>query len=407
MRVLCVAVYRSNHADRHVELLARHGIDVHLVVLERSALERPPLSAGVTMHEYSPPPGPRTDEPAAPADPLDARLLLLADRAMPSRGADLALGWLAALIDRLQPDILHSFAIHQASFLTLLARREATHRPIWIVSNWGCDIHHFGQDPRLRDEYLPAIRATLAEADGYFAETRRDVRLARKAGFRGKVLAVAPIGGGFDLAWFRARRDGRPPSARKLVMIKGYQGDASGLSVGQAAMAVEALEKVADLLDGYEVNFYATYSLEIIDAAKRLRDERGVAVRLHPFLPYEELMRLHGQARCSVGISETDGIATSAIEAMLMGSVPVQSDSSGLGEWVRRDGALLVPCDRPDLIAAALRRALTDDRFVDAAARSNDESLERRFSTERADPVIVDMYRKATPKRRGLFSFWR
>lgn len=407
MRILCVAVYRSNHADRHVELLARHGFDVHLAVLERGALERSPLAAGVTVHQYNAPPEPRADSLAAPADPLDARLLRLANRAMPSRGADLALDWLTELVDRLRPDILHSFAIHQASFLTLLARRRARHRPVWIVSNWGCDIHHFGQDPRLKDDYLPAIRATLAEADGYFAETQRDVRLARQAGLRGKVLAVAPIGGGFDLEWFRARRSGLPPSERRLIMVKGYEGDASGLSVGRASMAVAALKTVTDVIDGYEVNFYATYAPDIIDAAKRLRDEHRVAVRFHPFLPYEDLMRLHGQARVSVGISETDGIATSAIEAMLMGSVPVQSDTSGLGEWVRHDGALLVPCDRPEAIGAALRRALTDDHFVDSAARSNDESLDQRFAMERVDPIIVDMYRSATRKRRSLFSFWR
>ena len=409
MRILCVAAYRSNHADRHVDLLARHGFDVHLAVMQPFVPERPPLHPGVTVHDRMtlapPPPGP----PArAPKDKLDARLLHLANRAIPSKGADTAATWLAGLIDALRPDVLHSFAVHQASFLTLLARKQARRRPVWIVSNWGCDIHHFGQDPRLKDEYLPAIRATLAKADAYFAETRRDVVLARQAGFRGKVLAVQPIGGGFDLAWFRALRSGQPPSVRNIIMVKGYEGSASGFSVGRASMALDALGMVVPQLAGYEVNFYATIDPPILERAAWLRDTLGVSVRIHPFLPYDELMRLHGRARCSIGISETDGIATSAIEAMLMGSVPIQSDSSGLGEWIAPEGALLVPHDQPAMIAAALARALTDDAFVDAAARSNDASLDARFSMAAVDPAIIEMYETARSlKRRRLFSFWR
>ena len=57
---------------------------------------------------------------------------------------------------------------------------------------------------------------------------------------------------------------------------------------------------------------------------------------------------------------------------------------------------------------AALARALTDDAFVDAAARSNDASLDARFSMAAVDPAIIEMYETARSlKRRRLFSFWR
>lgn len=410
MRILCIAAYRSNHADRHVELLARSGFDVHLVIMEPHVPALEPLSAGVTVYDrvaLAPPVIGRASP--VPEDPLEARLLHLANRAVSSKNADTAATWIAGLIDRLRPDILHSFAIHQASFLTLLARAQATHKPFWVVSNWGCDIHHFGQDPRLKDEYLPAIRATLENADGYFAETQRDVALAHEAGFKGKVLAVQPIGGGFDLQWFRALRGGQSPSARKIIMVKGYEGNDTGFSVGRASSALKALNMVIPYLDGYEVNFYAIHDPRILKAAHRLRDKCGVTVRIHQFLPYEELMQLHGRARCSVGISETDGIATSAIEAMLMGSVPIQSDSSCLGEWIEPGAALIVPHDKPGAIADALIRALTDDAFVDAAAKSNDLSLKARFSMSAVDPVIAQMYKDAqSPDRGGLLDrTWR
>jgi len=418
MRILCVAAYRSNHADRHLRLLADAGFDVHLAQVN-PGLPQPGIE-GVVHHVGSPealaakapdraPPPPagwRDRLPWRRRRPLlaeeEALLLRLADRAAFAwygGGADAAASWLGGLIDELRPDVLHSFAIHQASFLTLVARHRSTARPPWIVSNWGCDIHHFGQHPRLRDEYGPAIRRTLAEADGYFAEARRDEALARAFGLAGRTLAIAPIGGGFDIEGFAALRSAEPPSRRGLVMLKGYQGLESGLSVGRALTAIAALERVAPLLRRFELNLYAAPDPAVQAAARKLAQEHCVPLRIHPHLPYDDLMRLHGRARCSIGISETDGIATSAIEAMLMGSVPVQSDTSALPEWIEADGALMVPHEDPEAIAGALRRALTDDAFVDAAARSNDRSLRERFSTAAVDHRIVAMYRTAAGRR--------
>ncbi len=420
MRILCVAAYRSNHADRHLQLLGRAGFDVHLAEVNPPVDTVPPI-AGVTHHKpteehYA---RPREERPLEPPPRLRDRLFRRAPRRLPpdreahllrlgdpaafrfhQSRADGAAHWVAGLLDMLRPDVLHSFALHQASFMTMVARDRSAVSPVWIVSNWGCDIHHFGQHPRLRDDYGPAIRWTLAEADGYFAETRRDDALARRFGFTGKTLAIAPIGGGFDIDRYASLRSGEPPSRRRLIMLKGYQGQDSGLMVGRALTAIEALAKAAPALGGYELNLYAAPEQRVQDAALALQAEHGIPLRIHPHLPYDDLMRLHGQARFSIGNSETDGIATSAIEAMLMGSVPVQSDTSALPEWIEADGALMVRHDDAESIAEAIRRAATDDAFVDRAARSNDVSLRQRFSSEAVDHRIVEMYRKAATLRR-------
>lgn len=399
MRILCVAAYRSNHADRHLSLLARAGCEVHLAALDGAWLARGGLADEVRIHqrpiagETAPLPFPRVASSAHAELVADQRYLLaLADRALPSKGADDAATWLAGLIDALRPDVLHSFALHQASFLTLVARNRCK-RPLppWIVSNWGCDIQHFGHHPALRHDYRPAIVATLQAALGYFAESRRDDRLARDLGFRGTTLAVAPIGGGFDLDWYRALRSGAPPSQRPAVMVKGYQGDGSGLTVGHAVTALDALRLAGDCVRRYEINLYAI-SARSVPAAETLRDRHGLTVRIHSFMPYDALMRLHGRARCSIAISETDGLCTTAVEALLMGSMPVQSDTSCLDEWTEPGNVLFVPHDDPAAIADAIRRALTDDAFVDAAARINDATLQSRFAMDVINPGIVAMY---------------
>ena len=83
----------------------------------------------------------------------------------------------------------------------------------------------------------------------------------------------------------------------------------------------------------------------------------------------------------------SDGISTSFLEAMVMGSFPVQSWTSCAGEWIV-DGksGILVPPDDPAPVAAALRRALTDDRLVDAAAERNRAEAGRRLDGPRAGP---------------------
>ena len=55
-----------------------------------------------------------------------------------------------------------------------------------------------------------------------------------------------------------------------------------------------------------------------------------------------------------------------------MGSFPIQSCTACADEWLEHGvGGLLVPPEDPDVIAAALRQALTDDGLVDGGAEQN------------------------------------
>lgn len=78
-----------------------------------------------------------------------------------------------------------------------------------------------------------------------------------------------------------------------------------------------------------------------------------------------------------------------------MGSLPIQSNTSCLTELVRDgEGALMVPPEDPSEIAAAIRRAVTDDELVDRAAELNDRIASERLSEEIVQSQVVAMYRK-------------
>jgi glycosyltransferase involved in cell wall biosynthesis len=301
---------------------------------------------------------------------------------------------LSRLIDRLKPDVIHSLEIQHAGYLTLDAIRLVHGTPPpWIVTNWGSDIYLFGR----LDAHKERIRQVLTRCDYYSCECQRDVELAREFGFRGTILPVSTNTGGFDLSELLSLRMPGASSRRRTIMVKGYQGWA-----GRALVALRALERCAELLKDYEICVYSA-SEEVAMAAELLARSTGVRVTMVPLeSPHQEILRLHGRARISIGLSISDSISTSFLEALAMGSLPVQSWTSSADEWIK-DGVtgLLVPPEDPDVVEHALRRALTDDQLVDDAAAINWQTACERLDSRQLGPKAVALYTTVVEDSRG------
>jgi glycosyltransferase involved in cell wall biosynthesis len=254
----------------------------------------------------------------------------------------------------------------------------------WIATNWGSDIYLFG---RLA-EHTPKIREVLATCDYYSCECERDVALARSYGFSGKVLPVFPNTGGFDLEKVSKLRQPGPTSERRLIMLKGYHGWAYRGLVG-----LRALERCADLLKGYTVAIYLGFSPEIKIAAELFMHSTGLPVIMIPYVSHDEMLRYHGQARVSIGVNISDSISTSFLEALVMGSFPIQTYTSCANEWIE-DGktGILIPPEDPDVIEKAIRRALTDDDLVNRAAEENWKTAIERLDHKKLKSMVVDFY---------------
>jgi glycosyltransferase involved in cell wall biosynthesis len=291
---------------------------------------------------------------------------------------------LARLIHRLKPDVVHSLEMQGAGYLTLEVKRLLGHEfPPWIMTNWGSDIYFFGRQP----EHADRIRAVLAACDYYACECRRDVALAREYGLKGEVLPVLPCSGGYDLAKARSMRQPGLTSARRIVLLKGYQGWA-----GRALVGLRAIELCADVLKGYRIGLYLAGE-DVRRAAELVTRTTGLPIEVIPYCSHAEMLRWHGRARVSIGLSMSDAISTSVLEAMVMGSFPIQSNTSCAGEWFQ-DGisGLLVPPEEPEAVAQAIRRTITDDGLVDQAAKMNSRVVEERLEDSVIRGHVIALY---------------
>ncbi len=335
---------------------------------------------------------------------------------------------LRRLINKLKPDIIHSLEFQHSGYLTLLAlynlctpisfrniirhllkmipkkqtdsvlrnedpnsfslyeTRRAGQSSRWIATNWGSDIYLFGRLAK----HAPKIRQVLAACDYYSCECERDVTLARSYGFTGKVLPVFPNTGGFDIEKVSNLRQHGLTSERRLIMLKGYQGWAYRGLVG-----LRALERCADLLEGYTVAIYLGFSEEVKIAAELFSHSTGVPVEMVPYSSHDEILRHHGSARISIGISISDAISTSFLEALVMGSFPIQTYTSCANEWIE-DGktGILIPPDDPDVIEKAIRLALSDDGLVNRAAELNWKMAMERLDHNKLKTKTIDFYKR-------------
>jgi hypothetical protein len=281
---------------------------------------------------------------------------------------------------------VQAIEIQHAGYLTLAAS-ELVARPMprLMVTIWGADISLFGRLPAHR----PRIRALLSKADYYSCETARDVGLARAFGFAGQSWPAMPNAGGLDLTRVAPWRQ-VPVAARRTVLVKGYQG-----IMGRALVALAAIGRCADLLREYRIVIYSGQGPDVEMAADLLREDAGLNVRLLPKASHDDMLKWFGSARVYIGSSIADGASTSMLEAIAMGACPIQSDTAAAAEWIQpgRTG-FIVPPDDPAAIAEALRQAIGDDAFVDAAAACNARVASARLDQRVIRSRVVALYAK-------------
>jgi glycosyltransferase involved in cell wall biosynthesis len=435
-RILFVAMQGSIHAARWIECLADRGWDLHMF----GANDAPPNPnlRGVTLHVPLGPPQPAPVLPTrlqrlrgylsrlwqspratlaglparlretlhrrfGPAPPLPGYRLIEfrpdldafgvpPDAPVPvgEGGATAQPMWsppvLAEVIDRVRPDLIHSMEFQHNSYRVLEALPLlATPRPAWLVTNWGSDILLFGRQPG----HAETIRCMLETADFYSCECRRDLALGRQHGYAGPFLPVLPNSGGMDLAQVAQLRDPHPPSRRRRIMVKGYDHFA-----GRAMVSLAVLERFAPQLRRHEIILYSVGARPRVKALE-LKKAGVLNIRVIDWATHEQMLRFFGSARFYLGISLSDGISTSVLEAMAMGAFPVQTNTACCDEWFEDGvGGFAIPHDEFDVICDRFHRALTDDALVDAAAIVNRRTVESRLAQQVITPRVVGFYRE-------------
>ncbi len=292
---------------------------------------------------------------------------------------------LADLIRKLKPDLIHSMEFQHCGYNVLEAKKYCqSDFPPWLATNWGSDIYYYRQF----DDHRLQIVELLRNIDYYSCECERDVTLAKELGMTSKVMPVMPNTGGFDLAEIHPLREMTPPSRRKLIMIKGYQHFA-----GRVLTALDALERCSDLAKNFHVVIFSPSSEAIARADEIMNYTAIKNITILPYAPHDQMLRMFARSRVYLGVSVSDAISTSALEAMAMGAFPIQTNTSCCNEWFDDNvGGYLIPPDNVAVIADRLRSALSDDYLVDNAAEVNWLTIKKRANQRDFSERVWNFY---------------
>jgi glycosyltransferase involved in cell wall biosynthesis len=388
VRILFVVMGDSIHAARWIGQLADQDWDVHVFPhSEHEAIH--PEFRNVTFHKlvkHKTASQQRIRQTGLPW-PISrghtrARSTLLRFPAMQQSQR------LARTVSKLKPDLIHILEMQRSGYLALDMLDNfggGLRLPPIIYSCWGNDIYHFGKRP----DHRQRIKKFLARCDYFLADCYRDIGLARQFGFKGQVLGVFPGGGGFDLDQVAKFRNEEPPSQRRIITLKGYDGGDWG---GRASVALEAMRLCARELRQFEIVIYSANG-SLKQRAEEIGAASGLSFNFKSQLKHSEMLSLFASARVAIGVSVADGTPNTMLEAMLMGAFPIQSDTVSTGEWIKhgRNG-LLVPPEDPAAVAALIRHALADDQLVDHAQRIN-ARITRRIGRSVVQPQVIGMYK--------------
>jgi hypothetical protein len=260
--------------------------------------------------------------------------------------------------------------------------------PVWLAPNWGRDIYYFQNDP----EHKKIIQDLLSEIDYYSSECKRDIIIAKNLGLNKPVMPVMPNTGGINISVADCLRHRVLPSNRKCIMVKGYQHFA-----GRALIALDAIAACAAYLKEYKIILYST-SEEVANKAQTIKETSKlnfefISLLGKNYIDHETMLINFSKARIYMGVSVSDGISTSLLEAMAMGAFPIQTNTSCCEEWIKDGvtGFVVSPSNLSEIIKS-LKTALTDDNLVDNASKLNWKTVLERLSSEKCTQQVNEMY---------------
>ena len=298
--------------------------------------------------------------------------------------------WLAQVIRRWRPDIIHTLGLDPASYSYLKVRDKFGLRGIgkWVVQVRG------GPDlalHRLMPEHSAKIRDVLSECDQLIADNQQNYEYALDLGLeRGRIspLGVVPGTGGVDVEQLVQSWNG-PPSRRQRLILwpKAYE-----CPQGKALPVFEAIKLAWDRIQPCEIHMLAMI-FETRMWCQTLPEKILRSCCVYDRIPRAEVLQLMAQARVMLAPSLADGIPNTLYEAMAIGAFPIVSPLETLQSIVVSERNVLFARNLyPHEIAEALCRAMSDDALVDSAAERNLELVRSMADRSKIRPRVVSYY---------------
>jgi len=314
-------------------------------------------------------------------------------------GSPLDLRWalrLRRLLEAGRHDVLHVHSPTPAAVSRLLARTlPAARRPAIVYT----EHNHW---PMYRKVTRLVNRVTYGLNDAVLAVSA-DARDSVSPRHRGRVEVVHH---GIDVAAVRAQPADRAELRAELGVAPGEVLVATVANLRREKAYPDLLAAARQVLDaGLAVRFVAVgqgpLEAEIADLHARL----GLGSHFTLLGYRSDVLRILGAADVFALASVHEGLPVAVMEALALGLPVVATAVGGLPEAVT-DGVegLLVPAGRPDLLAAALSRVVSDPDLrlrLSAAARRGAERFDAGRSTARVEAVYREVAAGRSVSREG------
>lgn len=272
------------------------------------------------------------------------------------------------------PNIIHALEIQGAGYLVSDMLKNSIRPNKAIITNWGSDIYYYGKD---ESERLRIIEC-LNYFTHYSAECQRDYELALSLDFRGSLLPCLPNGGGIDLSQIESPT--LLSSSRNLLLVKAYGG-----TFGLGQVSIEITKKILSTVERSEVFLYSVTEdlIALVKDLEGLFPGRVEYSTVRKGLSHDSLIEKFKTARCYLGMSRSDGISTSFLEALTYGAFPIQTDTSCAAEWIDL-GAIGYVANSKDiaLIVDKIQTVFLNNDLVDFAQSINNEIARKYLNFE-------------------------
>lgn len=286
------------------------------------------------------------------------------------------------LVDEIQPDIVHSFALYVSCTPIYEVMKKHDHIK-WVYSSWGSDLFYFQH----KQSYLNDIQKVLPRVDYMFSDCFRDYPIAQKYGFKGGFLGVYPGGGGFHLSQLEKYKI--PFEQRKTILLKGFQGRS-----GRSIPVLKALKQVSEHISEYNIVVFGT-DPEVENYIKKSGLFHLDNFKFFGKIPHEDVLHLMGRSLLYIGNSNSDGMPNTLLESICMGVFPIQSNPGGVTEEViqnNKNGFLIHDCENIEEISSLIIRSLSDKQFLKQAIAYNTIHIQPRLDYTFVKDKVVSIY---------------
>ena len=280
-------------------------------------------------------------------------------------------------------EFIHAHEIQHAGYLILKTIKNWAVKPKVVVSVWGSDLYWFQQF----EKHAKNITQLMQVTDQLICECARDIPIAESFGYAGNRVVVMPVSGGLDTGTIHVEL--RPPSLRNIILVKGYTG-----FVGRADLALESIERIASDLSNFEIVVYSS-DLKSRRIARRVKKNSGLIIQTHrrKALTQVEMLNLFQSSRIYIGISESDGLSVSTLEAMASGCFPIHTSTSCATEILENGhGGLIVNLTDIHQLDSSILRASRDNSLVDSAALANVNQIYKSLNVETVQTQAQKLY---------------